>query len=272
LVKTNAITSFKEKTKNLKKKAERKMKKMSLIPTILIILLLTIFSLSIASTVQATDESSKVTFRPLDHWTYWNPSVIIPSAWAGYEPGSAPPLFEAGWYGIFFSFSWYDPPNAPVYPDPLRYDGYIEERELHSGETEITVYIHFQDLKILYVRAFPDPHPLFCDYNLNIFTEDLTMSGIAITKFIFYSLDEWPYPYLPNLNYMVYFGLGEVLFHSITASGFGTLSDHATTHGFTPGATAKVTLVERALYRPPIQEYPDDLGMWPAEILNIQEL
>ena len=233
----------------------------------LIPLTIGILIFSFISTVYATNDSSKVTFRPLSHWTYWNPAVIY--GWSGHEPGCDVPWGEAGWYGIFFSFWWQDPPYSPQYPDQGTYDGYIKERKLHEGGAEITVYIRFRDIKVKYVRAFPDPHPYWCGYQKNIFNEDLTMSGEAITKFILPSPDEW-YPYLPNLWYMVLFGVGEMVGMSISATGFGTFSVYAATKGFTPGATAMITLIQRNIMNPPVADPYD--GMWPAEIINIQEV
>jgi len=232
----------------------------------LIPLTLGILFFSFTSTAHAARDT--ITFRPLSHWTFWNPGVIY--GWSGHEPGLGhEPDFGPGWYGIFFSFWWNDPPFSPLYPEPSWYDGYIQERELPDGRAEITIYIDFHDWVIRYGRAFPDPHPYWAWYQMNIFNEDLTMSGRAITKFILPSPNEW-YPHLPNFWYMLAFEVGEIVSISITATGFGTFSDYAVTKGFTPGATAKVTLVQGNLCNPPVADPID--GMWPVEIISIKEM
>ena len=238
--------------------------KKSNLKKVLIPLTIAIFLFSFASIVHATGESSNVTIRPLSHWTHWNPQVI--KAYRGPDPNTGQE------YAIFFSFWWWNDPPSPLYPEPSWYEGYVKERELLDGRAEITVHIDFQDWKIRHVRFFPqDPFPGWGGYQYNLFNEDLTMSGKYTIKFILTSPNEWD-QYLPNIAYMEWMGeeVGLMVSDSITATGSGTLSDYAATKGFSPGATAKVTLVQRALWNPPVADPID--GMWPAEIVNIQEM
>ena len=225
---------------------------------VLIPLTIAILFFSFTSTVLATGESSKVIFRPLSDWTLNNPEVS--HAWGGFDPAGEVLT------GIFWSFWWNDPPNSPQYPEPTTYNGYIKERELNDGRAELTIYLDFLDVKILYVRRFWDPFPAFCDYALSLIDEG-TMSGITIMKFIL------PEPGMEIPNYWdIVFGEvpgAEMVSEVASLIGFGTLSDYAATKEYTPGATAKITVVQKVLYNTP----PAPIGgMWPVEIVSVQEM
>lgn len=230
---------------------------------ILVPLTIGILLFSFASTVQA--KKSTVTFRPLSHWEINNPGLIY--AYLGLLPGYTWDTYPEGAYGLIFSYWWSDLPNSPANPDPDTYDGNIKERELQEGGVEITVNINLKDWKILYVRAGPDPGPFGAGYALSVFDE-LTMSGKHTFKFI---LPEAGME-LPSFWEIVYLEIEGVIpvFEHITASGFGILSSWSATYGFTPGARAKVTVVQTALFKPPFID--PFWGMWPVELVNINEL
>ena len=223
---------------------------------VLIPLTIAILFFSFTSTVHA---ANSVTFRPLSDWTLNNP--VVTYAWGGYDPGGEVLT------GIFWSYWWNDPPRAPSYPEVETYDGYIKERELGDGRAELTIYLDFQDMKILYVRRFPDPFPAFCDYALSLIDEG-EMSGITIIKFI---LPE-PGMKIPNF-WDIFYGAvpgAEMVSETASLMGFGKLSEYAETHGYTPGATAKITVVQNALWTP--LKAPPIGGMWPIEIVSVQEM
>ena len=226
---------------------------------VLIPLTIAILFFSFASTVNATGENSKVTFRPLSDWTLNNPAVTY--AWGGFDPGGDVLT------GIFWSHWWNDPPESPNYPEGGTYNGHIKERELVDGRAELTIYLEFQDMKVIYVRRFPDPHPYWCDYALSLIEEG-EMSGITIIKLI---LPE-PGMEIPNF-WAIYWDMvpgGEIVSDTASLIGFGTLSEYAKTYGYTPGATAKITVVQTGLFKHPKADPIH--GMWPAEIVSVQEM
>jgi len=226
---------------------------------VLIPLTIAILFFSFASTVNATGDNSRVTFRPLSHWTLNNPMVT--HAWAGYDPGGEVLM------GIFWSYWWAHPPNAPSYPEPEVYDGYIKERQLNDGRAELTIYLNFLDMKVLYVRHFPDPFPADCNYALSLIEEGV-MSGKTTIKLIL------PEPGMEIPNYWEIF-FGDVPGAEFVSEigyliGFGTFSEYSATHGYTPGTTAKITVVQRALWNPQIAD--PMWGMWPVELVDVQEM
>lgn len=233
--------------------------KKSNLKKVLIPLTIAILFFSFASTVNATDDNSRVTIRPLSDWRLNNPAVTY--AWGGYDPGGEVAT------GIFWSYWWYHPPNAPSYPEEGTYDGYIKERELNDGRAELTIYLSFRDMKVLYVRRFPDPFPADCGYALSLIDEG-TMSGKTTIKLI---LPE-PGMEIPNFWWILFGDVPGAEFVSEIGCliGFGTLSDYSATHGYTPGATAKITVVQRALWNP-LKADPM-WGMWPVEIVDVQEM
>jgi hypothetical protein len=220
--------------------------KRSKLLSVLIPLIVGIFILSFASTVYAKNDTSKVTTYPLDpYWTTNNPSVFY--WWAGPEPGGEQ------WYIIFFGGA-----------SPDEYDGYIKERVLPDGRAEITVYLTYQDYVIPYFETLPGWIPIFEPGSL-------TMSGKDVLKFI---IDE-PIDEPADVPFLLFLEPKDIVFQSITANGFGIFSDDAEPFGFKPGATGKVTVVQRNLYPPnppPQLTDPYGYGMWPVTFINVQEV
>jgi len=237
-------------------------------------LTLGILFFSFASTVHATGDASKITIRPLiPDWTLNNPAVFY--SWGGYPSGSDQPLYlisfscsDCVWAGAPDPFPIPFPPIPDVDPcgdcaNPLWYDGYIKEKTLSDGRAELTVYINFQDWMMESCIAFGFGP---------IFEEGFTMSGQKITKFIL-PAPSLEIPWLPSI--LMGIEEGEMVFESITATGYGTFTVDAGVFGFTPTATGKVTVIERTLYwAAEKNEYraPWTQGIFPVEVINIIEM